>query len=66
MNLYRFEVETEEETKIVVVAANNDEEAFRIAEIEVEKSTLVLPIIKDISLLERKLIRKSAAFVLSL
>jgi hypothetical protein len=63
MFLYRFEVETEEQTVDVVVAANNQEEAFLTAEKEVEKNFLKLPVITYVTLLEKKPIRKTAAFV---
>lgn len=64
MNLYHFEVETDLQTFTVIVSAKDDEAAFRKAEIEVEKSKLRLPVIKDITLIERKIIKNSQAFVI--
>ncbi len=65
MNLYHFKVLLSEQNEItVVVAAENDEEAFKRAEIEVEASFLKLPEIKEIVLTERKKIsNKGTAFV---
>ncbi|RXJ04082.1 DUF3906 family protein [Anaerobacillus alkaliphilus] len=65
MNLYHFKVLITEFNEItVVVAAENDEQAFKRAEIEVEASFLKLPEIKEIVLTERKKIsNKGTAFV---
>ncbi|MDE3841195.1 DUF3906 domain-containing protein [Bacillus methanolicus] len=66
MNLYRFEVTLKGNEVIhVVIAAENDEDAFRLVDVEIEKHFLKLPDIQDISLYERKKIRKGNGFVLS-
>jgi hypothetical protein len=64
MNLYRFEVTTDKFVTKVVIAANTDEQAFELVEIELEKYFLALPEIRDISLYEKKKIRSGAGFVL--
>jgi Protein of unknown function (DUF3906) len=65
MNLYRFEVTTSEFVTIVVVAAESDEKAFDLVEIELEKYFLKNPDVVDISLYEKKRIRgNGAGFVL--
>ncbi|MFC0473416.1 DUF3906 family protein [Halalkalibacter kiskunsagensis] len=64
MQLFRFEVETDDErTLYVVVVAANEEAAFTTAEMEVEKHYLKLPTISSITLLEKKPVRKSTGFV---
>ncbi|WP_227935035.1 DUF3906 family protein [Alkalihalobacillus deserti] len=63
MYLYRFEVETEEKTLHVIVAANDQESAFTTAEQEVEKNFLKLPSISAVTLLEKKPIRQATGFV---
>ncbi|OIK08684.1 DUF3906 family protein [Bacillus sp. MUM 13] len=65
MNLYRFEVTADKEVIHVIIAAENDEAAFEMVDIELEKHYLRLPVIDDISLHEKKKIRKGAGFVLS-
>ncbi|AIE58979.1 DUF3906 family protein [Bacillus methanolicus] len=66
MNLYRFEVTLKGNEVIhVVIAAENDEDAFRLVDVEIEKHFLKLPEIQDISLYEKKKIRKGNGFVLS-
>jgi hypothetical protein len=64
MNLYRFEVTTDQFVTKVVIAASSDEQAFDLVEIELEKYFLALPEIRDISLYEKKKIRIGAGFVL--
>ncbi|MGE6752647.1 DUF3906 family protein [Rossellomorea sp. NPDC071047] len=65
MNLYRFEVTTRVFVTIVVVAAESDELAFDLVEIELEKYFLKKPDVVDISLYEKRRIRGSGAgFVL--
>nr|WP_088103374.1 DUF3906 family protein [Halalkalibacter urbisdiaboli] len=64
MILYRFEVETTEKNLHVVVAAVDEETAFTLAETEVERSFLKFPDIKNVTLLEKKPIRKAAGFVI--
>ncbi|EJS49218.1 hypothetical protein IC9_04022 [Bacillus toyonensis] len=64
MELYRFEaVLANNIVPIVVVVAQSEEQAFKLAEIELEKHFLPLPEVKEISLFEKKKIRKGAAFV---
>uniref|UniRef100_C5D5A3 DUF3906 domain-containing protein n=1 Tax=Geobacillus sp. (strain WCH70) TaxID=471223 RepID=C5D5A3_GEOSW len=50
MFLYRFEVTTKTEIIYVVIAANDDEQAFRLVEVELEKHFLKVPDYTDISL----------------
>ncbi|WP_341356420.1 DUF3906 family protein [Rossellomorea sp. y25] len=65
MNLYRFEVTTHDFVTIVVVAAESDEKAFDLVEIELEKYFLKKPDVVDISLYEKRRIRgNGAGFVL--
>ncbi|WP_332691403.1 DUF3906 family protein [Halalkalibacter lacteus] len=63
MQLFRFEIETNERSVHVVVVAEDEESAFATAELEVEKNFLKLPTISSITLLEKKPVRKSAGFV---
>ncbi|HDR4664654.1 DUF3906 family protein [Bacillus anthracis] len=67
MDLYRFEAVLENSIVpivVVVVVAESEEKAFKMAEIELEKHFLPLPEVKEIALFEKKKIRKSAAFVI--
>ncbi|CAM4011225.1 MULTISPECIES: DUF3906 family protein [Bacillus] len=64
MDLYRFEAVLANNIVPIVVVAQSEEQAFKLAEIELEKHFLPLPEIKEISLFEKKKIRKSAAFVI--
>ncbi|EEM72623.1 MULTISPECIES: DUF3906 family protein [Bacillus] len=64
MDLYRFEAVLENSIVPIVVAAESEEKAFKMAEIELEKHFLPLPEVKEIALFEKKKIRKSAAFVI--
>ncbi|WP_249709259.1 DUF3906 family protein [Bacillus cereus] len=64
MDLYRFEAVLENSIVPIVVVAESEEKAFKMAEIELEKHFLPLPEIKEIALFEKKKIRKSAAFVI--
>ncbi|MDH4421179.1 DUF3906 domain-containing protein [Bacillus sp. AFS054943] len=64
MDLYRFEAVLANNIVPIVVVAQSEEQAFKLAEIELEKYFLPLPEIKEISLFEKKKIRKSAAFVI--
>lgn len=66
MSLYHFKVLVNEQELTVIVAAENDQQAFKRAEIEVEQSFLKLPEIKEIVLVERKKITsKGTAFLVS-
>jgi len=64
MDLYRFEAVLENSIVPIVVVAESEEKAFKMAEIELEKHFLPLPEVKKIALFEKKKIRKSAAFVI--
>ena len=63
MDLYRFEAILVNSVVPIVVVAQSEEQAFKLAEIELEKHFLPLPEVKEISLFEKKKIRKGAAFV---
>lgn len=64
MNLYHFTVGVDNKEITVIVAAEDDEQAFSRAEKEVEGHFLKLPVIKEIVLLERKKIsNKGTSFV---
>ncbi|WP_027410741.1 DUF3906 family protein [Anoxybacteroides tepidamans] len=63
MYLYRFEVSGLAETIHVVIAASDDEQAFRLVEVELEKHFLKVPDFTDISLHEKKPIRRGGGFV---
>ncbi|MFD6506765.1 MULTISPECIES: DUF3906 family protein [Bacillus] len=63
MDLYRFEAVLANSVVPIVVVAQSEEHAFKLAEIELEKHFLPLPEVKEISLFEKKKIRKGAAFV---
>ena len=64
MDLYRFEAVLVNSIVPIVVVAESEEQAFKMAEIELEKHFLPLPAVKEIALFEKKKIRKSAAFVI--
>ncbi|EHL79121.1 MULTISPECIES: DUF3906 family protein [Bacillus] len=65
MTLYRFEVITEDQQMIpVIIAADNDERAFELVEIELEKFYLTLPPIEEIVLYEKKKLRNDGGFVI--
>ncbi|WP_433771550.1 DUF3906 family protein [Bacillus wiedmannii] len=64
MDLYRFEAALANTIVPIVVVAESEEKAFKLAEIELEKHFLPLPEVKEISLFEKKKIRKGAAFVI--
>ncbi|HHQ1471305.1 TPA: DUF3906 family protein [Bacillus anthracis] len=63
MDLYRFEAVLVSSI-VPIVVAESEEQAFKMAEIELEKHFLPLPEVKEIALFEKKKIRKSAAFVI--
>ncbi|MCD8500699.1 MAG: DUF3906 family protein [Bacillaceae bacterium] len=67
MNLYNFTVTLNTDKSYpVVVCAESDEQAFLLAEIEMEKEFLKLPVIKEIVLTERKkVLQKGVAFVIT-
>lgn len=64
MDLYRFEAILANNIVPIIVVAQSEEQAFKLAEIELEKHFLPLPEVKEISLFEKKKIRKGAAFVI--
>lgn len=64
MDLYRFEAVLVNSIVPIVVVAESEEQAFKMAEIELEKHFLPLPEVKEIALFEKKKIRKSAVFVI--
>ncbi|MCW1239884.1 MULTISPECIES: DUF3906 family protein [Bacillus] len=64
MDLYRFEAVLVNSIVPIVVVAQSEEQAFKLAEIELEKHFLPLPEVKEIALFEKKKIRKGAAFVI--
>ncbi|HDR4905249.1 TPA: DUF3906 family protein [Bacillus cereus] len=64
MDLYRFEAVLVKSIVPIVVVAQSEEQAFKLAEIELEKHFLPLPEVKEISLFEKKKIRKGGAFVI--
>ncbi|WP_394229533.1 DUF3906 family protein [Bacillus thuringiensis] len=64
MDLYRFEAVLVSDIVPIIVVAQSEEQAFKLAEIELEKHFLPLPEVKEISLFEKKKIRKGAAFVI--
>jgi hypothetical protein len=61
MNLYRFEVTTSVFVTSVIIAAEQDELAFDLVEIELEKYFLKKLDVLDISLYEKRRIRGSGA-----
>lgn len=65
MNLYRFEVTINNELLHAVVAAENDETAFRLVDVELEKQLYKIADVQNISLYERKKLYKGAGFVMS-
>ncbi|WP_078552980.1 DUF3906 family protein [Bacillus alkalicellulosilyticus] len=64
MFLFKFEAIINNTDVFVVVAAKDDESAFRLAEIEIERNYMKLPEIKEISMVEKKPIKKGTGFVL--
>ena len=64
MDLYRFEAVLVNSIVPIVVVAQSEEQAFKLAEIELEKHFLPLPEVKEISFFEKKKIRKGVAFVI--
>jgi len=64
MNIYRIMVVTDQGQAHVIVVASNDEAAFRIAQIEVEKHYIKLPVIKDLVMYERKKIGNGGGYVI--
>jgi len=65
MNLYRFEVMLNNQLLHAVVAAENDESAFRLVDVELEKQLFKIAEVQNISLYERKKLHKGAGFVMA-
>ncbi|MFE4241452.1 DUF3906 family protein [Peribacillus butanolivorans] len=65
MNLYRFEVTIKDELIHVIIAADSDEKAFQLVDIELEKRFLKMPEVDDISLYEKRKINNGTGYVLS-
>jgi hypothetical protein len=64
MYLYRFEVILNSEVIPVVIAASEDEQAFQLVDVELEKYFLKQPDVEEVSLYEKKKIRSGNGFVL--
>lgn len=58
MDLYRFEAVLVNSIVPIVVVAQSEEQAFKLAEIELEKHFLPLPEVKEISLFEKRRFEK--------
>jgi hypothetical protein len=61
MELYRFIVATENGEIPIVAAAESEEQAFRIADREIQHDLLKKPAIADLALVEKKIIGKNGA-----
>lgn len=59
MDLYRFEAVLENSIVPIVVVAESEEKAFKMAEIELEKHFLPLPEVKEIALFEKRRFEKA-------
>ncbi|SMO33472.1 DUF3906 family protein [Melghirimyces algeriensis] len=64
MYLYRFEVLVNTKAVPVVIAAGDDQQAFRLVDVELEKYFLKMPEVDDITLYEKKRIAKGGGYVL--
>ncbi|MDQ0176526.1 DUF3906 family protein [Bacillus chungangensis] len=64
MELFRFEVQTKTKVIDVIIAAKDEESAFRLVDVELEKFFLKKPEMEHVALHEKKKIRKSAGFVI--
>jgi hypothetical protein len=62
--LYRFEVNLIDQAVPVIIAARDDEHAFRLVEDELEKHFLAVPQSMDIILHEKKRLGSGTGFVL--
>ncbi len=65
MDLYRFEAVLVNSIVPIVVVAESEEQAFKMAEIELEKHFLPLPEVKEIALFEKKEDSKKCGFCYS-
>lgn len=66
MTLYRFEAIVEGKEVALVIAAQSEEEAFRFADIELEKHFLKVPQVDDLSMNELKKIRNGVSYVIEI
>lgn len=66
MNIYRLEAIIDNKVVHIVVAAMDEEAAFKQAEIEIERQYLKIPEVKELTLYEKRKINKGAGFVLSI
>ncbi|SDW96894.1 Protein of unknown function [Marininema mesophilum] len=64
MQLYRFEAVIEGEVIHIIIAAQDDNEAFRLVDVELEKHYLRMPEIEDLSLYEKRRIQKGGGYVI--
>ncbi|WP_026674971.1 DUF3906 family protein [Alkalihalobacterium bogoriense] len=64
MYLFKMEVVLDIGNVVVIVSAKDDESAFSLAEIEIEQHYLKLPDIKELSIVEKKPVRKGTGFVI--
>lgn len=62
--LYRFEVSFIEKEVMAIIVAANDEEAFKHLDVELEKFYLKMPVVRDVTLREKKRIGRNAGFIL--
>ena len=65
MNIYRLEAIIENRVVHIVVVSEDEEAAFKQAEIEIERQYLKIPEVKELSLYEKRKINSGAGFVLS-
>ena len=65
MNLYRFEVTIDTEVVHVIVAAENEEVAFKQVDIEIERHFVKIPEVSDVTLYEKRIFKHAAGFVIS-
>jgi hypothetical protein len=64
MYLFQFEVIIGKAKHIVIIAAETEEKAFDLVDIELEKHFLSVPEVKEITLYEKKKIRKGTGYVI--
>ncbi|MCL1632892.1 DUF3906 family protein [Sporolactobacillus sp. CPB3-1] len=61
MNLYRLIITTDEGEFFAVAAAENEEQAFQIADREIQHNILTKTNIRDITIVEKKIVKKAGA-----
>ncbi|MDG5787835.1 DUF3906 family protein [Evansella sp. AB-P1] len=65
MTIFRFEaVINNDRTVDIIIAAEDEESAFKLAEMELERHYLKLPVIDELTLYEKRKISKGGGFVL--